>query len=582
MFPRPKQDLPDSAEVAEILRGVNNAEALDPWPADADDVDSRLRKKFEACESARQQANTQKPVVGVEASGVLRDKVAPGVPKPKRSSGVDLSTETKETLPIGQELFLPNGMRVFLKDTDLFEDEIVLRARRWGGLSEYQGTNPFNKGIVTTEAQVCSMAAAMLGVCGMQVEDLQECLEGKRLEPNPPSMDTYMTGLDAAASPVDLETLLLLLHLMFLCPVDATAQSRTRTSLVKLSLLAARLAENRDPMAQFQKRLQRCISQNHPFVRAPTLWSILRLNFKTVSNIFNDSLKMPCEWTVVLVGRLPPPEKLTPLLHKYLGSIPNLCGNAQPERRSEIAMRESVKPVDIHFPTKSVKEDVKLNMIDPKGSTVLCFPIQLTAVAEAGNAASARAELAELFRLRILVRMLETRLVEVLRFNKGQVYTVSCGDDMSTSPPALGKARKGTLSIGFECDPAEADELVDVALSELDKLRDGSTAFTVANVEAAVMQERREFEECFQKNDWWAGTIQDLYFSRCQAVTEDIGASMSLWWQVRSEVVSGFSTDIAWQTLLAVLPPSAPSAVVAMRPKGAKSGKADNKATKQD
>merc|ERR1719458_1057534 len=335
-------------------------------------------------------------------------------------------------------------------------------------------------------------------------------------------------------------------------------------------------------MAQFSRRLQRCITQNHPFVRTPTLWSILRLNFKTVSNIFNESLKMPCEWTVVLVGRLPPNEKLVPLLLKYLGSIPNLCGNAQPERRSELALRQAVKPVDIHFPAKSVKEDVKLNMIDPKGSTVLVFPVQLTAVAEAGNAASARAELAELFRLRIFVRMLETRLVEVLRFNKGQVYSVSAGNDMSTSPPLLGKARKGTLSIGFECDPAEADELVDVALGELDKLRDGSTAFTVANVEAALMQERREFEECFQKNDWWAGTIQDLYFSRCQAVTEDIGTSMALWWKVRAEVVSGFSTDIAWQTLLAVLPPGAPSAVVTMRPRGAKPAKAGSGTAKQD
>jgi len=267
---------------------------------------------------------------------------------------------------------------------------------------------------------------------------------------------------------------------------------------------------------------------------------------------------------------------------QVLGFDTKYVWKCEPERRSELAYREAVKPVDIQFPTKSVRENVKLNMIDPKGSTVLCFPVKLTAVAEAGNVASARAELAELFRLRIFVRMLETRLVEVLRFNKGQVYSVSAGDDLSTSPPALGKARKGTLSVGFECDPAEADELVDVALGELDKLRDGSTAFTVANVEAALMQERREFEECFQKNDWWASTIQDLYFSRCQAVTEDVGESMALWWQVRSEVVSGFNTDTAWQTLLAVLPPSAPSAVVTMRPKRAKGGKAGSGATKQD
>jgi len=61
-------------------------------------------------------------------------------------------------------------------------------------------------------------------------------------------------------------------------------------------------------------------------------------------------------------------------------------------------------------------------MIDPKGSTVVYFPIRLASVTEADNLASAEAELRSVFMVTFLVRMLETRLIEVLRFQRGQVW----------------------------------------------------------------------------------------------------------------------------------------------------------------
>merc|ERR1719327_1662399 len=108
----------------------------------------------------------------------------------------------------------------------------------------------------------------MLGICGLSVESLQEVLDGKRVEPNPPNLEAYFTGFDAKASPVDLEALLTLVHLMYLCPVEPSAKSRGRLSLVKLGLLAWRLAEGRDPESKFQKRVSRAISCNHPYYRS--------------------------------------------------------------------------------------------------------------------------------------------------------------------------------------------------------------------------------------------------------------------------------------------------------------------------
>merc|ERR1711865_1225702 len=106
--------------------------------------------------------------------------------------------------------------------------------------------------------------------------------------------------------------------------------------------------------------------------------------------------------------------------------------------------------------------------------------------------------------------MLETRLVEVMRFEKGQVYGVQVADDFSLAPPQLGCIQSGTLNITFQCDPAESDELIEVVHAELRKLRNGEKSFTDTDVTSAIERERREFEEQIRKNDFWAGTILDL------------------------------------------------------------------------
>lgn len=571
-LPRPRMDLPDSKEVADLLKSVEQ-QHLEPWPEDEDDVDTRLRRKFEEVAERR-----LSPGGGAAPSlaRVVRFVDSPGVPQPKRGTALEVKPAVAgEAYPMGEEVVLQNGMRIFLKSTDLFDAEVIVRARRWGGLSEHISAGGMLGGsALSCEAQTCSMVAMMLGICGLSMESLQECLDGRRVQPSPPGMDAYTTGLDCSASPTDLEVLLTLMHLLFLCPVEAQAKSSSRLSLVKLGLLAWRLGENRDPQAQFGRRVQKCITQDHPYTRLPSLWSILRLNFSKAGEIFNESVRNPRDWTFVLVGKLPAKDVLLPMLETYLGSIPNrsegpnayALGSSDVQR--EIAVRQAVKPLEIKFPLKIVREEVHLKMVDPKGSTLVVFPLQLSAVTQAGSVESAEAELREIFRLRLLVRMLETRLIEVLRFKRGQVYSVSVADDLSHAPPHLGCRRTGTVSIGFECDPAEADELIEATTTELSRLRSGEAAFTAENASAALEQERREFEELFHKNDWWACTILDMYFSRCHAVTGDIGASVALWWRIRADVAGTFDSTQASATLREVLPEGATSAVVTMRPKG--------------
>merc|ERR1719421_614725 len=110
-------------------------------------------------------------------------------------------------------------------------------------------------------------------------------------------------------------------------------------------------------MSRFQKRVSKCISGDHPFHRSPSLWSILRCNFKKASGIFTERTSTPKEWTFVLVGKIPDKEVLLPFLDQNLGTIPNeefTPGTVPPpaERRSDVEMRQAVKPLDIPFPAR--------------------------------------------------------------------------------------------------------------------------------------------------------------------------------------------------------------------------------------
>ncbi|CAE7019867.1 unnamed protein product, partial [Symbiodinium sp. CCMP2456] len=555
-IPRPSLDLPSEEEVTQLMQAVAT-EQLKAWPADEDDVDSRLKLLFDATASDRL----------ANVSQTRRRQVqALGVPTASRKSTTATATVTPGSPDdFGEEVILQNGFRVFLKETDLFQDEILVKGRRWGGLSEFQESGMFSGG-VSCEAQVNSMCAMMLGICGLPAESMQECLEGRRVDPSPPSMEAYTTSLDASSSPADFEVLLTLLALLFLKSVSPGQGTAGRLSLVKLGLLAWRLAEDRDPQSKFRRRLQSAITSNHPYTWLPSLWRILRLNFRIASQIFNERASMPREWTLVLVGRLPPRSELLPLLETYLGSIPNGESGASSQRPEDLQMRQAVTPLEIEFPATSVREDVHLHMVEPKGSTVLCFPLQMVSVSEAESAEACSEELRELMRLQLLVRLLETRLVEVLRFQRGQVYSVSVGTDLSLAPPQMGKPRRGTLSISFECDPAESDELVAATQAELDCLKDGSTEFTEANVAAALEQDSREFEELIHTNGWWAGTMLDLYFSRCYVAFGEIGQTVSLWWTCRQDVLQTYKVAEAIKQLRDVLA-TARSVTVAMRPK---------------
>lgn len=101
----------------------------------------------------------------------------------------------------------------------------------------------------------------------------------------------------------------------------------------------------------------------------------------------------------------------------------------------------------------------------------------------------------------------------------------------------------------------------------MQRLRDGTGAFTKENVDAVRVKEQREFEELILKNSFWGETILSLYFSKSNAVIGDIGSTMAFWWRIRKQAIQELSEESATAAFKSFLPEGAASAVIIMRPK---------------
>ena len=96
------------------------------------------------------------------------------------------------------EILLENGMTVCYKATDHFDDQVLINAFAYGGLSEAS----------RTDFRSCSLSSILvteLGPYGHKPALLSDLLMGKRVEVAF-KIGTYLRAFSADCSPDDLET----------------------------------------------------------------------------------------------------------------------------------------------------------------------------------------------------------------------------------------------------------------------------------------------------------------------------------------------------------------------------------------
>lgn len=555
---RPSLQEADLLSLLEQLRAMRGE--LEPWPEDADEVATRLQRRFVR---AREEAAA---AAGAEA-GAGVDGPTDGAAVEVRQLLLGESFGQGDSAvaglcagqPLGEECRLGNGMRVFLRRNDIFDDEVLLRGECWGGLSEAMDTDS-----VLCEALNLTSVASELEAYGLRPEELTECLEGLRVSPPGLSVGCYRSQITGDSSPADLETLLLLLHLLFVCPIEPRPEY---LETMMQMLLEQRLAEDRSPHHIYNKHCDKINTCNHPYYRSPSLQRLKRMDFAAACGIFNAKLSNPSAWTLVLVGKLPPTDELMALLETYVATIPAkraLPPGSHPavQAMGRTYTSQTVTPLEVRFPSATVPwEEVHVAMVDPQCRVLLTSPLQLELATEDDPAKEGR----QMMDLAQLWHLLETKLCERLRFQLGKTYKVSIGDSFDVSPPQLDVPKTGIVSISFGCELADAKVLLESVLAELQRLRE--QGFEEREVAAVREQERRSFEKALRENGFWENTVAHLYFSRSfPRIGGDLQKAVELWKASHDESLRKLSSETASAALQRALPYEGVHSVVVMVP----------------
>ena len=220
--------------------------------------------------------------------------------------------ERREIPEIGvTEWLLGNGVRVVLKPTEFKNDQVLLT-----------GFSPGGDSLVTDDDFVsASFATSVAGEGGLgefSSIELEKALAG-RVASAGAYIGELEEGIQASASPRDMETMFQLVYLTFTEPRRDAEAFDAFVARIRAFLVNRRAR----PEAVFSDELSEVVSQGHFRRRPPTLEMVDEIDLDTALAVYSDRFADAGDFTFVLVGNFDL-EAVAPFVETYLGGLPSL------------------------------------------------------------------------------------------------------------------------------------------------------------------------------------------------------------------------------------------------------------------
>ncbi|KAL6755922.1 Metalloenzyme, LuxS/M16 peptidase-like protein [Haematococcus lacustris] len=421
------------------------------------------------------------------------------------------------------ELVLRNGMRVVFKSTSFMEDEVMMTGMAHGGLTEIPQPLFYT-------AAIAPAIAAQLGMFGLKPHILNDFLAGQRVDVSV-AEKAFNRSLSGVQSPGDLETVMQLVHLLFTAEVKVDeAEVEVVRRLVKQSVEA----NLRNPLSQYQTRCKEINYGDCYYFKPVTLEELDRVDMQQAVTHHNRSFKNPAEFTLLFTGNVQR-DRLLPLVLQYLATIP-------PSPLPAPRALKDITPLPWSPPTQPHVEDVKVSMVSPITQAQLTFPVKL----------QQQRVREDLMWVQLACMVLETRLLQRMRFQFGEIYTVSVSPFFGCEAPSIKGDVRGDVSISFTCDPANRQRLINIALEEVKAMQ--STGVREDEIQTVVTLERLQYEESLQENSHWHDTIMTAYQSKSYQELRDIDAVYKRSREARTQVLAAFAPSSLRDAMQRVFP----------------------------
>ncbi len=366
------------------------------------------------------------------------------------------------------EWTLNNGVKVIFKKTDFKDDEILMSAFSFGGMSLYNIEDLPSAGFAST-------LISQYGLGDFTSIDLKKILTGKVVRVNP-----YISGEDegfsGSSSVQDLETLFKLTNLYFTNPrFDKDAHDAFMERMIayfqNMSL---------DPRQVFRDSVAVITADHHPRVQPVNIDYLKKVEFEKIKRIYNERFADANNFTFVFVGNIDV-ETFKPLVETYLASLPNITKD------------ETYKDNGIRAPKNTVERIITKKLEVPKSTVSINY--------------SGEFDYDDYFKrinAKVISHVLELRFTEVIREKEGGTYGV--GVRLSTIKYPWENYK---LKIQFDCNNEKADKLKKLVYEEIEKIvKEGPSQTDLDKAKKYFVKKR---EEGLKENNFWLGKIISAY-----------------------------------------------------------------------
>jgi len=363
-------------------------------------------------------------------------------------------------------LTLSNGVKVVLKPTDFKNDEIRFMAFSAGGTSLYSDADFDN-------AANAAVLMSSFGLGDFNPVQLSKVLNGKQIKVAA-SIGPRAENINGSSSPSDLETALQLVYLQFTHPRKDSVLFNAIISNAKEALI------NRyaDPNNVFADTVSYVMGNYNFRASASTIERLDKISLQKAYAIYKERFADASGFTFVFVGNFTP-DGITPLLERYLGSLPSLRKN------------EKARDLGIHIPagrlTKKVYKGTENKAIV---RLVISGDYQFSATNN--------------LLLKALGDILQIKLLQQLREDESEVYSPNVQTIYNKYP-----RNRYAVIISFGCAPKNADHLIDMVEKEMTAIKNkGAEADDIQKFRTTY---EKNVELALKDNGFWLGYLSGQY-----------------------------------------------------------------------
>ncbi|MBS1656211.1 MAG: insulinase family protein, partial [Bacteroidetes bacterium] len=305
--------------------------------------------------------------------------------------------------------------------------------------------------------------------------DLSKALKGKNTSLTP-NMGQLTEGVNGSTTPKDIETLLQLIHLYFTDP--RKDKDAFNSYITRQKQLYKNLASN--PQFYYSGEYQKIMTQNNfRGGQLPKPEDLDKVDFDKAIQIYKERFADASDFTFFFIGSVDT-TKLKPLLETYLGSLPSKNS------------KENFKDLGIR-PPKGMVDKTVFKGTEPQSIVSITFT------------GPAKYDTKDAYALNCLADVMNIKLVEKLREEKGEVYGVGSEGMIAKYPYS-----NYNFSISFPCAPENIDTLTAAALAELKKIQQNGV--TKEDLEKIKEQQKRKLEVDLKQNQFWMNALYEAYY----------------------------------------------------------------------